>query len=203
MNQLLSITHEIDVSFDEGYEVRGVFLGISKAFDTVWHEGLIFKLEQNGISGKLLRLIKDFLSDRKQRSFKWTVLLLDGCPSRSSSRFYIGPLLLLIYINDLLDNLVYNPNMFADDTSIFSTVTDPNVTANQINNELHNISTWGYQWKMIFNPDTSKQAQEVILSRKVKVTAHLQLAFNNNPACLLKPRTRQNEPKPAERTQEK
>ena len=93
--------------------------------------------------------------------------------------------------------------MFADDTSIFSTVTDPNVTANQINNELHNISTWGYQWKMIFNPDTSKQAQEVILSRKVKVTAHLQLAFNNNPAYLLKPRTSQNEPKPAERTQEK
>ena len=67
MNQLLSITHEIDVSFDEGYEVRGVFLGISKAFDTVWHEGLIFKLEQNGISGKLLRFIKDFPSDRKKR----------------------------------------------------------------------------------------------------------------------------------------
>ena len=50
---------------------------------------------------------------------------------------------------------------------------------------------------MIFKPDTSKQAQEVILSRKVKVTADLQLAFNNNPAYLLKPRTSQNEPKPA------
>ena len=87
--------------------------------------------------------------------------------------------------------------MFADNTSLFSTVTDPNVTANQINNDLHNISTWGYQWKMIFKPDTSKQAQEVILSRKVKVTADLQLAFNNNPAYLLKPRTSQNEPKPA------
>ena len=130
-------------------------------------------------------------------SFKWTVLHLGGCPSKSSSRFYIGPLLLLIYINDLLYNLVYNPNMFADNTSLFSTVTDPNVTANQINNDLHNISTWGYQWKMIFKPDTSKQAQEVILSRKLKVTADLQLAFNNNPAYLLKPRTSQNEPKPA------
>ena len=49
------------------YEVRGVFLDISKAFDKVCHEGLIFKLERNGISGKLSRLIKDFLSNRKQR----------------------------------------------------------------------------------------------------------------------------------------
>ena len=54
--------------FDEGYEVRGVFLDISKAFDNVCREGLIFKLEQNGISRKLLHLIKDFLSDRKQRA---------------------------------------------------------------------------------------------------------------------------------------
>ena len=71
--------------------------------------------------------------------------------------------------------------MLADNTSLFSTVTDPNVTANQINNDLHNISTWAYQWKMNFNPDTSKQAQEVLFSRKVKVTAHPQLVSNNNP----------------------
>ena len=56
INQLLSITHEIYKSFDEGLEVRGVFLDISKVFDKVWHEGLIFKLKQNG-----------FLSNRKQR----------------------------------------------------------------------------------------------------------------------------------------
>ena len=51
------------------YEVRGVFLDISKAFDKVYYEGLIFKLERIGISGKLLRLIKDFLSNRKQRVY--------------------------------------------------------------------------------------------------------------------------------------
>ena len=67
INQLLSITHKIYTSFDKGYEVRGVFLDISVAFDKVWHEGLIFELKQNRISGKLLRLIKEFLSDRKQR----------------------------------------------------------------------------------------------------------------------------------------
>ena len=67
INQLLSITHEIYKSFDDGLEVRGVFLDISKAFDKIWHEGLIFKLKQNGISGKLLQILSDFLSNRKQR----------------------------------------------------------------------------------------------------------------------------------------
>ena len=53
VNQLMSVTHEIYKSFDEGHKVRGVLLGISKAFDKVWHDGLIFKLTQNGISGTL------------------------------------------------------------------------------------------------------------------------------------------------------
>ena len=69
----------------------------------------------------------------------------------------LGPFLVLIYINDLPDNLVSNPKLFADNISLFSTVSDPNVTANQINNDLHNISPWAYQWKMNFNPDNSKQ----------------------------------------------
>ena len=67
INQLLSIIHEIYKSFDDGYEVRGVFLDISKAFDKVWHNGLIYKLKQNGVSGNLLNLIIDFLDVRKQR----------------------------------------------------------------------------------------------------------------------------------------
>ena len=67
VNQLLAITHEIYKSFDEGFEVRGVLLDISKAFDKVWHEGLLLKLNQNGISGNLLKLLRDFLSYRKQR----------------------------------------------------------------------------------------------------------------------------------------
>ena len=66
MNQLLSITHEIYKSFDNGFEVKSVFLDISKAFDKVWHDGVIFKLEQNDISGDLLNILIDFLSNRKQ-----------------------------------------------------------------------------------------------------------------------------------------
>ena len=64
VNQLLAITHEIYKLFDEGFEVRGVFLDISKAFDKVWHEGVLIKLNQNGISGNLLNLLRDFLSCR-------------------------------------------------------------------------------------------------------------------------------------------
>ena len=61
INQLLAITHEIHKSFDDEFEGRDVFLDISKAFDKVWHKGLIFKLKQNGISGNLLNLLCDFL----------------------------------------------------------------------------------------------------------------------------------------------
>ena len=67
INQLLSITHEIYNSFDEGLEMRSVFLDISKAFDKAWHKGLLFELSQNGISGNLLDLLSSILSDRKQR----------------------------------------------------------------------------------------------------------------------------------------
>ena len=71
-NQLLSIAHEIPSAFDNNHEIRGVFLDISKAFDRVWHKGLLFKLQQNGILGELITLIKFFLRCRKQR------LLLNG-----------------------------------------------------------------------------------------------------------------------------
>ena len=78
------------------------------------------------------------------------MLLLDRCPSRSSSRLYTWTAFFLIYINDPLDNLTSNTKLLADETSLFSTVTNPNVTANQINNDLPNINTWAHQWKINF-----------------------------------------------------
>ena len=67
INQLISITHKILNSLDEYLEVRGAFLNISKAFDKVWHEGQIYKLQQHGISDELLNIVIDFLNNRKQR----------------------------------------------------------------------------------------------------------------------------------------
>ena len=67
IKQLLVITHEIFQSFDEGFEVRSVFLDVSSTFDKAWYKELIFKLSRNGISGNLPDILYDFFSDRKQR----------------------------------------------------------------------------------------------------------------------------------------
>ena len=154
INQLISITHEIYEALDAGLEVRSVFLDISKAFDKVWHEGVLFKLSQNGISGNLLKLLTDFLKNRKQRvtlngqtSF-WTEVNA-GVPQGS----ILGPLLFLIYINDLPDGLSSNVKLFADDTSLFSVVHDIHSSASDLNKDLKTINEWAFQWKMSFNLD--------------------------------------------------
>ena len=67
INQFLSINHEILNAFDKGLEVGGIFFDISKAFNKVWHDGLIFTLHQNGISGDIMNTLRDFLRSRKQR----------------------------------------------------------------------------------------------------------------------------------------
>ena len=69
IKQLLSINHEICKSFDDGWEVRGAFLDISKAFDKVSHESLLLKSKLKGISGNLLKIMKDFLANRYQKLF--------------------------------------------------------------------------------------------------------------------------------------
>ena len=78
----------------------------------------------------------------------------------------LGPLLFLICINDLAENLSSNPKLFADDTSLLSVVCDLNISANKINGNLKKFEAWAHQWKMSFNPDLLKQAQELIISRK-------------------------------------
>ena len=131
-SQLLSIVHDIYASFDQSptAEVRVNFLDISKAFDKVWHEGLLFKLERIGISGNLLNLLKSFLNSRFQR-----VVLNSQCSNWSSNLggvpqgSILGPLIFVIYINDLPEGLESQVKFFADDTSLFSTVYDPNMTA--------------------------------------------------------------------------
>ena len=131
-NQLLSLVHEIHSAFDHRkcLQVRSVFLDMSKAFDKVWHDGLVFKLQQNGIEGNLLKFFKSYLTNRKQR------VVLDGCESDWCTikagvpqGSVLGPLLFLIYINDLEKGIKSSVKFFADDTSLFSVVHDPSESA--------------------------------------------------------------------------
>ena len=117
-------------ALDEGKEVRTVFCDISKVFDRVWHEDLLFKLRKAGINGELLDWLSNYLTNRKQRVVipgdvsKWAFIKA-GVPQGS----ILGPLLFLSYINDIVVDIRANIRLFADDTSLYMIVDNPNETA--------------------------------------------------------------------------
>ena len=100
-----------------------MFLDISKAFDEVWHDRLIFKLKCNGISGNLLKFVENYLQSRQQRVVlndnisDWRCVNV-GVPKGS----VLGPLLFLVYINDLTGDISSEMDLFADDSSLFTRV---------------------------------------------------------------------------------
>ena len=157
--QLISMTSDIYESFEKYDETGALFLDISKAFDKVWHNGIIFKLKCNGISGNLLRFLENYLQNRFQRvvlngtTSNWRALNA-GVPQGS----VLGPLLFVIYINDLTDNISSQMRLFADDSSIFTRVEGVDQTQVKIIKDLQTVSDWAHQWKMVFNPDITKQA---------------------------------------------
>ena len=120
------------------------------------------------------------MSDKKQRVIRngqtseWRNVTA-GVPQGS----FLGPVLFLIYINNFFGDLSSKAKLFADDTSLFSLTHDITTSANELNNNLKKISDWAFQWKMSFNLDPSKRAQEVIFSRKLKNVSHPTLVFNN------------------------
>ena len=100
-----------------------------------------------------------------------------GVPQGSVLR----PLLFLIYINDLPDGITSVCKIFADDTSLFTKVLDIYESTNKLNTDLKKITKWAHQWKMQFNPDPNKQANEVIFSRKATNNlSYPPVRFNNN-----------------------
>ena len=128
-----------------------------------------------------MNILVDFLNNKKQRvvvngqGTNW-VDVKSGVPHDP----IMGPLLFLIYINNLPEGLITNPKLFPNDTSLFSVVQDIAASTEELKNDLRNISKWEYQWKMIFNPDLTKQAQEVIFSRKLNKPVHPNLTFSNS-----------------------
>ena len=186
ISQLLSIVHEINSSFDCDLtiDVRGVFLDISKAFDKVWHEGILFKLKTYGVNGEVLTLLTNYLYERYQRvvlngqTSSWE-LVKSGVPQGS----VLGPLFFLIYINDLPDNLESNCKIFADDTSLFYKIFDKHVSCNfkqrfRVNKQL------GFSMEDAVNPDRNKQAQELYFSKKAGNQKSLDLTFNKSNVAL-------------------
>ena len=73
--------------------------------------------------------------------------------------------------------------MFADDKSLFFKVYDSNLSARQLSNDLQKITVWAHKWKMIFSPDISKQAQEVVFSRKTDKVNHMPATFDAIPVA--------------------
>ena len=92
------------------------------------------------------------------------------------------PLLFLIYINDLRDNIQSTCKTFTDDTSLFSHVFHKCKSQIVLNNDLQDKSNWTFQWKMQFNPEPKKQAQEVYFTKKSNNENTLPIIFNNTKA---------------------
>ena len=108
-------------AFNRSGVTQAVALDISKAFDRVWHAGLLYKLKSYGISGQIFGLISSFPSNR------WLRVVLDGkssqeCPVNAGvpQGSIIGPTLFLLYINDLPDDVICNIAIYADDITLYS-----------------------------------------------------------------------------------
>ena len=152
MTQLLYIVHFIRKNWGNSKIVQKAFLDISSAFDKVWHNGLIAKLSQIGIDGTLATFFKSYLSNRKQcvvlEGEKSTLLDIEaGVPQGSR----LGPLLFIIYINDIIIDIESEILLFADDTTLLASGNDPAETSAQINRDLSKISEWSKKWKVTFN----------------------------------------------------
>ena len=141
VNQLVDIYNTVCKSLDEGKEVCAVFCEISKAFDRVWHRCLLFKLESIGVSDSPLSWFKSYLADRKQRVVlpgavsAWKYIKA-GVPQGS----ILGPLLFLIYINEIVVDIYSGIRLFADETSLYISVDNPQQTANLLNADLAKLT---------------------------------------------------------------
>ena len=115
-------------------------------------------------------------------------ILLGNSQNMVYIRSVLGPLIFLVYINDVPENIRPTCKIFADDTSLFSHVLDKDTSQDELNYGLQKVSDWAFQWKMKFNPDPKNQAQEVIFFMRAESKNCLPLTFNKTEV-----RTRQSQ----------
>ena len=147
-----------------------VFLDAAKAFDKVWHKGLLFKLRQASIKGKVLNCLSSYLENRRQQ------VVINGCnssvlPAKAGvpQGSVLGPLLFLIFFNDITQGIDSTMSLFADDSSLGSIVDDLYVSAQTLNKDLKKLWSWATRWQVKFNPS---KTEVVLFSTKRKPFAH-------------------------------
>ena len=178
-HSLISLTNNIASDIDRGHVAAGVFIDLSKAFDTLDHQILFSKLEHYGVRGVALKWIKSYLSNRKQ-----FVKIKDTCsecyditcgvPQGS----ILGPLLFILYVNDLRKALKRaTSSLFADDTSIYYSHSDVKQLETTLNSELRNLDTWMKSNKLSVN--ITKSNYLIFHPSQRKLTPNLILKYDN------------------------
>ena len=171
------MSHKIFKSLEKGDDVCLVSLDATAAFDRVWHEGLIYKLKTKRISGKLIRWFESYLINRVQRvvvkgqASSWEPVST-GVPQGS----ILGPLLFLVYVDDIVNDINSNIFLFADDTSLLEPISDPNLSFQKLNEDLEQLNKWSKSWMVTFNP--TKTAY-IIFSKKLVRPIHPDLYLDN------------------------
>ena len=149
--QLLEFMEEVTEAIDRGEEVDVIYLDFANAFDKVPHKRLLSKLKGYGIKGKIYDWIKDFLSNRKQQvvingKFSHWIRVTSGIPQGS----VLGPILFLIFINDLPDVLNCCMKLFADDAKLYMPIINCH-DEEILQQNLDNSDIWAEIWDMDFN----------------------------------------------------
>ena len=151
--QLIEVMNDFSTHFENKETVDIIYFDFKKAFDTVPHNRLLLKLKQAGIDGNVLKWVTDFLHDRKQRvvidsASSTGINVESGVPQGS----VLGPLLFLIFINDLPDNLESTCKMFADDTKLYNL----SKKSSSLQSDINKLTDWSNTWQLKFNTDKCK-----------------------------------------------
>src|SRR6266568_4819827 len=153
LTNLLEFMEEVTSTLDSRKPVDIIYLDFAKAFDKVPYQRLLKKLYAHGIGGKTLLWIQSWLTGRRQkvglnREFSDWCDVLSGVPQGS----VLGPLLFLIYINDIDEYIVSKLGKFADDTKLCRGISNNN-DADILRSDLNQIYQWSLDWQMLFNVD--------------------------------------------------